>query len=91
MPKYALLKFVMTLARIAGWVVLLFGLWALLAALFGGPLNDSLNQGQSLIVGLGIILQAIMILAVGEGIRILLDIRTELHSLRTGKPINWTD
>lgn len=91
MPKYSLLKFVMTLARLAGWIVLLFGLWALLATIMDGPLNDSVNRGQSVLIAIGTILQAIMILAVGEGIRILLDIRTEIHSLRTGEPITWTD
>lgn len=91
MPKYSLLKFVMTLTRIAGWAVLLFGLWALLATVFGGPLNDSVNRGQSLLIGVGTILQAIMILAVGEGIRILLDIRTELHGLATSGPHTLID
>ena len=90
MPSYPLLRFVMTLARIIGWFVLLFALWALLASLFGGPLNDTLNRGQSLIVSIGAVFQAVMILAIGEGIRLLLDIRTELHT-RIGGSSNVAD
>ena len=45
MNEYLLLKVVMVVTQIGGVVTFLFGLWALVAAIFYGPLNNYMNSG----------------------------------------------